>query len=133
MKSFAFAVGVIAVLCCCSSVSSENNLTSTMKIIGKLCYIPGIQTNQTLIDSFFACYDQAPGKELFVKCQTKLFGGPMDNVPVVSGSCTQPQKIPSYGLCLSREFRAAGLDMNSAVKTLNACQMKALNIRSCDL
>ncbi|ODM94158.1 hypothetical protein Ocin01_12521 [Orchesella cincta] len=132
MKTIIFAVGIIAVLCCATSVSSEN-LVSTLRIVAKLCYIPGNSKNQTLINDFFACYDTAPGKDLFVKCQTKMFGGPMDNVPVVAGSCTQPQKIPTYGICLTNEFRAAGLDMNAAVKTLNACQMKALNIRSCDL
>lgn len=81
---------IVAVLCCLALQAHANcNLLSTAKIVGKLCLgsFGNNRNNQTLIDGFFGCYDQAPGKQQFVDCQTKAFGGPMSTVEAVKATC----------------------------------------------
>ncbi|CAL8072803.1 unnamed protein product [Orchesella dallaii] len=113
-----------------SSVSSQSiapdNLVSTVQIIVKLCYVPGV-SSEKVAWQFFGCYDHAPGKQLFVKCQKRTFNGVLFNsVRSIKQNCGQPLQIPKYASCLRREFMKAGLDMNVAVRKLNACQLPLL-------
>ena len=65
--------------------SIGGDLASTARIVAKLCLCSN--RDPTIAQRFFDCYDVAPGKNLFVKCQMEVNGYILNTQENIRKSC----------------------------------------------
>jgi len=127
MKVCLVAVFLAVLSVACGEIGSD--LGSTLKIVGRLCYIPGDHSDP-IATQFFACYDRIlpADKAKFTDCQIEQFGSVLNTKASIDKSCINPFKLPSYASCLKTKFGGDEQAMNAAILIVNQCQGKLLGL-----
>lgn len=88
-------VVILAVIAGSVYADIDGGLLSTSRIASKMCLG---NHNDTIAEAFYACYDVAPGKELFAKCQEKVFGVILNTEENITRVCYRLYKFPLVSL-----------------------------------